>query len=142
MKIRIYVLLVALAMAVESHAAVGVRVIMGLGDTSSVQWDGSAAAQGASITKIDPWRFDFEPQSGGTLSGDSFAGPDSWKVATHPIRWFLGGVQPYVANGVIVWLDGESEATELAVKTAQGNFTVRLGETSLTGKAASCWKAG
>ena len=130
MRIRIYILLVALAMTVDSHAAVGVRVLMGLSDTSSVQWDGSAAAQGARITKIDPWRFDAEPQPGGeTSDGDSFTGPDSWKLATHRIRWFYGGPrQPYVANGVIVWLDGESESSELAVKTAQGNFTVRLGD--------------
>jgi hypothetical protein len=129
MRIRFCVLLAALAMTVESRGAVGVRVIMGLTETSSVQWDGSAAAQGARIIKIDPWRFDAEAQSGGTFNVDSFTGPDSWKLATHRIRWFLGGVrQPFVANGVIVWLDDESEATELAVKTAQGNFTVRLGD--------------
>src|SRR5262249_2072740 len=36
--------------------------------------------------------------------------------------------RPFVANGVIVWLTGESDGAQLRVKTAQGDFIVRLGD--------------
>jgi hypothetical protein len=52
-------------------------------------------------------------------------------MASHPIRLFSGGRSgPYnvVANGVLVWVGGTSNDTRLHVKTAQGNFTVRLGD--------------
>ena len=111
--------------AVSSHcyAAAGVRLILGLTDRSSVRWDGSATARGARITSIEPWRFDAD---------DAIQSGNAWRVATHPIRLF--GAQAaqlanlFVANGVIVWLADERDDAELAVKTAQGEFAVRLAD--------------
>jgi hypothetical protein len=106
-----------------SGADFGVRVILGLSDTGPVRWDGSCSARGATIASIEPWRFD----------GDDAMGPaNSWKISTHPIRLFgggRGGVRPpIVANGVILWLTDASDSAEIAVQTAQGNFTVRASE--------------
>ena len=108
----------------------GVRVILGLGDTSPTKWDGSVAASGATIRAVDPWRFE---------------GPDaidgkSWTVSTRAIRLFGAanrqGTPPNVANGVIVHLSGASDSSELQVKTAQGDFSVRLADVPY-GKPAS-----
>jgi hypothetical protein len=130
MKIRVCLLMAALGLAAESQAAVGVRLLMGLTDKSSVKWDGSVAATGAKVTKLDPWRFDYETVSEGSLATDHFTGGDSWQMSTHRPRAFSarGLGAPIVPNGVIVWLDGESEAAELQVKTAQGSFSVRLAD--------------
>ena len=36
----------------------GVRILLGLTDTVSKPWDGSVTAQGATVARIDPWRFE------------------------------------------------------------------------------------
>jgi hypothetical protein len=108
----------------------GVRVILGLGDTSPTKWDGSAAVSGASIRGVEPWRFE---------GPDAISG-NSWKVSTRAIRLFGGanrkGTPPIVANGVIVGLSGATGSSELQVKTAQGDFTVRMSDIPY-GKPAS-----
>ena len=113
-------LLLLLAAAPLFAEDLSVRVILGLGDTSSTKWDGAASASGATIRAVEPWRFE---------SPDSIEG-NSWKVSTRAIRLFGGanrqGTPPNVANGVILRLSGASDSTELQVKTAQGDFTVRL----------------
>jgi hypothetical protein len=126
-----FLLFLALGFVVESQAAVGVRLIMGLTDSKSEKWDGSVTATGARVLKLEQWRFDVEAQPGGTWTADQITGPTSWQLATHRVRVFGGGRlgQPaFVANGIFVWLDGESNNTQLNVKTAQGNFTVRLAD--------------
>ena len=35
---------------------------------------------------------------------------------------------PVGANGVILWLSGEDESTEIKLKTAKGSFSFRLGD--------------
>ena len=129
MRFRIHLMLAVLATACCSQAAVGVRLILGLTDTNPAPWDGSVAAPGARVSKLEPWRFDVEFAADGTKTADEIRG-NSWKLSTHRVRGFGGGAQPQrvVANGVIVWLDGENETTELNVKTAQGSFRVRLGD--------------
>lgn len=112
--------LLILAFSARADAAIGVRVLFGVTDTSEVKWDGSATARGARITSIEPWRFDV---------GDAVVSDNSWQVSTHRIRLFGGGqlVAPnVVANGVILWLDKDDDAIQLQVKTAQGNFEIRL----------------
>src|SRR5574340_970040 len=115
------VLLVLLLCAASAQAATGVRLLLGLTDKSEVSWDGSIAARNARITQIEGWRFEGQDQ---LLPGNA------WRLTTHPIRLFGGaarvGPAPFVANGVVVWIDGEGPGTELDVKTAQGNFTFRL----------------
>ena len=116
------ILLFALAISTIYAEDVGVRVILGLGDTSPTKWDGSATASGAAIRAIEPWRFEDPDAIDGT----------SWKVSTRAIRLFGGanrqGTPPNVANGVIVQLSGATESSELHVKTAQGDFNVRMAD--------------
>ncbi|MEX2262037.1 MAG: hypothetical protein WD696_08790 [Bryobacteraceae bacterium] len=100
----------------------GVRLTLGLGDTASTQWDGSATAHNATIASLEPWRFDGD---------DALNGTNAWKMSTHPIRLFGGAAaapRPFVANGVILWLTGAGESTEISVQTAQGNFTIRVSD--------------
>ena len=113
--------LLPLAAALHLDAAVGVRLVLGLGDQMGTKWDGSVAAHGARIESIEGWRFDGD---------DALAGSDAWRISTHRIRLFGAGqaAAGAVANGVVVWLTGERDNAELAVKTAQGEFTVRLAE--------------
>ena len=112
-----------------SHAAVGVRLLMGLTDTGGVVWDGSATVSGGRITKIEPWRFDVETPPNRSPLADSIGGT-FWVMSTHRLRWFRHeeGQPPFVANGVIVWLAGENDSTQLEVKTKQGEFRVRLSD--------------
>jgi hypothetical protein len=102
-------------------AAVGVRVVMGLGDQPGVEWNGSATVRGGRLRAVDGWRFEGQ---------DAIASDLSWKLSIHPIRLFGGAQQqrqpPAVANGVVLWLEGESEQTEIALKTSQGAFSLRL----------------
>ena len=117
-----YITIATLLCAVSpAQAAVGVRILLGLTDTASAKWDGSVTARGATISSIEPWRF--EPE-------DKISGHD-WKISTHEIRLFGGQIRPqtpFVANGVIVFLTGESNSSTLQVKTAQGDFTVALSD--------------
>jgi hypothetical protein len=53
---RILLVLATLGIAVQSQAAVGVRLIMGITDTGLVRWDGSVTATGGQITRIEPRR--------------------------------------------------------------------------------------
>ena len=109
--------------AILAQAGVGVRILLGVGDTVSGDWSGEVSAQGARIASIEPWRLD----------GDDALQPGNrWKMSTHNIRLFGGGAlavpRPVVANGVLVLLDGESENTVISVRTAQGNFTTKLSD--------------
>jgi hypothetical protein len=122
------ILAAILGLATEVEAAVGVRLLMGLTDKSSVQWDGSATAAGARIVRIEPWRFDVTVQEDGTAVADVIHGAASWTMSTHRGRASGAGLGTMVPNGVIVLLEGESHNTQLDVKTAQGNFRVSLEE--------------
>ncbi|SPE40792.1 conserved exported hypothetical protein [Candidatus Sulfopaludibacter sp. SbA3] len=113
-------ILPALLLSQAASADVGVRVVFGLGDVQTARWDGSAAARGAQIKLVEPWRFE---------DGDAVTG-QSWRAATHPIRLFGGGNAnqpnaPIVANGVILTLT-DAAGAEVDVTTTQGNFTVAL----------------
>src|SRR5215469_10920994 len=117
MKFRPLILLAAFCLPAD--AAIGVRVIFGLTDRSEVKWDGSATARSGRIASIEPWRFE------GT---DSVQGT-SWTASTHIVRLFPNqGERPYVANGVVLFLDDASENTTIDINTAQGNFIIRLAD--------------
>ncbi|HYL75900.1 MAG TPA: hypothetical protein VEU96_16940, partial [Bryobacteraceae bacterium] len=106
-----------------AQGAVGVRVLLGVGEAMEAKWDGEVSVTGATIVSVEPWRFD---------RGDTMLPGNAWRMSTHPVRRFGGGqaaaVAPVVANGVLILLDRESENTELNLRTAQGNFSVRLGD--------------
>ncbi|MEO7653612.1 MAG: hypothetical protein ABIZ80_24400, partial [Bryobacteraceae bacterium] len=118
---KLFLIALAIVLSASAQGAIGVRLLLGLTDTASTKWDGSVAARGARIRSLEQWRFEAQDK----ISGNE------WTLSTHAIRVF-GGSRPaapqIVANGVIVWLDGESDSTELQVKTPQGSFTVRLGD--------------
>src|SRR4029077_19368841 len=110
-----------LVVAAPATPATGVRILLGLTDTESTKWDGGATARAARITSIEPWRFE----------GKDAINGNQWTVSTHNIRLFGGQLAPaarVVANGVILWLDGESDSSELQVKTSQGSFAVKLSD--------------
>ena len=127
-------LILLAAFCVQAQAAVGVRVIFGLIDRAETKWDGSATVRGGGhLATIEPWRFEGTDAVQGT----------SWTASTHVVRLFGGrglfGNQvepPYVANGVVLYLDDASENTQIDLNTAQGNFTIRLADISY-GKVTS-----
>ena len=106
-----------------AQGAVGVRILLGVGEATDAKWDGEVSATGANIVSVEPWRFD---------RGDTMRPGNAWRMSTHPVRRFAGAQAaapaPVVANGVLILLDRESENTELNLRTAQGNFSIRLGD--------------
>ncbi|MBI3684606.1 MAG: hypothetical protein HY235_29905 [Acidobacteria bacterium] len=122
MALRILTLTFLAASLAFPQSKAGVRILLGLTDKEETRWDGSVSAGGARVTAIEGWRF--EPP-------DSISG-SSWKAATRPPRLFGAAAQLarplMVANGVVVFLDQDSDSAELQIQTAQGNFSVRLGE--------------
>ncbi len=121
--IRIAALLTVFCAAAAAQSGVGLRLVMGLTDKENTKWDGSASAQGANITKIEPWRFD----------GDDQMQPgNAWKVSIHKVRQFGAqrpqGAAGIVPNGVIVWLDSATDTASVQVHTQQGDFRVSLAD--------------
>jgi hypothetical protein len=115
------------SIACFAQANFGVRILLGVGDPQATRWDGSITASGATVSRLEPWRFE-EPD---TISGSDF------KLSTHPIKLFLGGVfvpnlanskSLFVANGVVAQLTRVQEGAELSVKTAEGNFSFRASD--------------
>jgi len=111
--------------ALLANGATGVRILLGTGDQTETKWDGSITARGATITAVEPWRFD---------SGDSMEPGNAWKMSTHePRRFAAAGItaaaaRQIVPNGVLVLVDNETAGAELSVTTAQGNFSIRLSD--------------
>jgi Protein of unknown function (DUF3604) len=118
-----WLLALLLVGSIPVRADVGVRVLLGLMDRVGKKWDGSASIDRGKITKIDPWRFGKD---------DEIASDGSWKVSTAPVLSFLALIQrqtpPVGPNGVILWLSGEDENSEVSVKTAQGSFSFKLAD--------------
>ena len=92
-------------------------------DREGKKWDGSATIDRGKIAKIDPWRFGKD---------DEIASDGSWKLSTAPVLSFMHLVQrqtpPVGPNGVILWLTGEDENSEIKVKTARGHFSFKLAD--------------
>jgi hypothetical protein len=113
----------ALAFILPLRADVGVRVLLGLMDRTGNKWDGSASVDRGRIAKVDPWRFGKD---------DEIAADGSWKLSTAPVMSFLHLVQrqtpPVGPNGVILWLSGEDESSEITVKTPRGAFSFKLAD--------------
>jgi hypothetical protein len=116
-------LLWLIAASVSARADVGVRVLLGLRDGQPQKWDGSASVDRGKIVRVDPWRFGKD---------DEIRADGSWKVSTGPVLDFLrlaaGEAAPVGSNGVILWLSGEDEASEIRVTTARGPFSFRLSD--------------
>jgi hypothetical protein len=112
------------AVPLMAQNVVSVRILLGVGDTTSVRWDGTIEASGASIQAIDPWRFE----------GADGIVDHMWHVSTHTVRLFSGTVPAalpgsgIVANGVIVTASLPGDDAEFKVTTAQGDFSFRASQ--------------
>ena len=108
-------------------AETGVRILFGVGDREASKWDGGLTVSApAQVASMEAWRAD---------QGDELLAGHRWKLSVHRIRLFgAAAVRPFVANGVLLQLKGDSAATEVKVETAQGNFTFKLGDLAF-GKA-------
>src|SRR5579872_1899346 len=87
--------------AFSAHAAVAVRVLLGVGDRAATNWSGGVSARGARIVSVEPWRFDAD---------DAMQRGNRWKITTHVTRRFgaaalRGAARSFSANGVVVLLD-------------------------------------
>src|SRR4051794_5466892 len=81
------------------------RVLLGVGDSASTNWDGSVKLAGGKIVKIEGWRF---------ADGDSTDGTSSWKASTRggavapggkkggQKKGSPGGPGPVLENGVLI----------------------------------------
>ena len=117
---RVFTIIFLSLLSFPCHAAVGVRVLLGMTDSVSEPWDGSVSVESAQLVSMEPWRF--EPD-------DVLTGVASWRASTHPMHYFLHDVTyPIVANGITFWLSDETESTRLKFKTLQGEFTVELSD--------------
>jgi hypothetical protein len=124
--------------AASAHAAVAVRILLGVGDKAPTDWSGGVSARGARIAAVEPWRFDDD---------DAMQPGNRWKITTHVTRRFgaaNAAARTFSANGVVVLLENETEESVLEVKTPRGTFSVRLNEipfgkvkSGLDGKAAA-----
>jgi hypothetical protein len=113
-------LLLLFGVCAPGMAEVGVRVLLGISDKQAAKWDGSASIDRGRITKTDPWRFSKE---------DEILGANAWKASTAPLMTRTAGEDKSVVdNGVILWLSDEDENGTVRITTAQGDFSVRLGD--------------
>jgi hypothetical protein len=101
-----------------------VRILLGVGATAPVRWDGTVRVTGGAIASLYPWRFE---------GSDGISG-STWHCSTHPVRLFSGttpaapGGNNIVANGIVLTVASTAGDPEVNVTTAQGDFAFRLSE--------------
>jgi hypothetical protein len=117
-------LFVFAAVPMLAQNVVTMRILLGVGDKTSVRWDGTIAATGGSIRAIEPWRFE----------GADGIVDHTWHLSTHVVRLFSGTVPAalpgsgFVANGIIVTASLSGGDAGFKVTTAQGDFSFNAGE--------------
>ncbi len=122
MRRRVATLVLLAAPLSLAQSSVGLRILLGVDGKIGDKWDGSATAEGARLTSVEPWRFD---------AGDEMQPNHSWKAAVHAMRVF-GGAQGRLAaaipaaNGVLVFLDSSNDNAAVSIHTMQGDFRVAL----------------
>jgi hypothetical protein len=103
------------AASISSPTTQSFLVIFGIGDKTDTNWDGSIAATGGTILKLDGWRF---------TGTDAITGTASWKMlartAPPPPSATTG---PMEENGLIVTIAASSTPVTLDIKTGHGNFS-------------------
>src|SRR5215813_7124960 len=92
-------------------------VILGIGDKTATNWDGSIAVTGANIQIIRGWRF---------TGADSVSG-GAWKLSTRTTPG-VGQTGPTQENGVIVKVSEASAPITFNVTTTQGGFSFSSSE--------------
>src|ERR1700687_3426350 len=73
-------LILVLGLSLPAEAQIGVRVLLGVTDEAAAKWDGSVSAEGARVTRLDPWRFGKE---------DTIKDDGSWQISTRPVLSFF-----------------------------------------------------
>jgi hypothetical protein len=114
-------MLFAATLPLAAQNPASVRILLGIGDTEPVRWDGTITPSGGSITSINGWRFEGSDGISGSV----------WHCSTHTARLF-GGTSPVfskvnniVVNGIVVSFTGDAS---FKVTTAQGDFEFSLSE--------------
>jgi len=117
---------------ITAPAAQSYLVILGVGDKTPTNWDGSITATGATITDLRGWRFS---------DTDAVTGTSSWKLSTRTTP-AINPPGPVQENGLIVTTSASTGPVTFDVKTSQGNFAFSsadipfgVSKTFLTGKA-------
>src|SRR5579871_2275065 len=88
-------------------------VILGVGDRTATNWDGSITVTGANIQILRGWRF---------TGADSISGTTSWKISTR-VTPSLTPPGPVQENGLIVKISAATDPVTFNITTTQGNFS-------------------
>src|SRR5260370_18641414 len=97
------------------------RVLLGVGDTVSTNWDGSVKLTGGKVTGIQGWRF---------AENDSSDDKSSWKVSTRGGGAIGAGKKggqkkgpgPVLENGVLISAALANPEARFDIRTSQGSF--------------------
>src|SRR2546425_12214205 len=125
--------LIVVSFTFTVHASeIGVRIRFGITDKTSTVWDGTATVSPGKIVHIDGWRFQ---------QRDEVLSNKGWKASTRTMtvrrsnnpKKAGGGANKKASalmadNGVILLLEEVTENSILKIKTAPGNFEVKLSE--------------
>jgi hypothetical protein len=95
------------------------RILLGVGETESVAWDGSVSVSPGRIASINGFRFSGK---------DSTDGVSSWKASTHAATLRKGRQGGVLATGVVVATATDDPNATLEVKTARGTFSFRASD--------------
>ncbi len=115
---------------------VGLRIRFGLTDERPKKWDAGVEVSPGRVTHIGGWRF---------AKGDVVEGTTGWKATTRRVQQQNRGNNqrkaaenaarrnaeqnlPMADNGVVLSMTDVTDATRVTVKTAQGDFDVRLAD--------------
>ncbi len=121
---RINCALFALALSVisarlQAQTPASFRVLFGVTDTTPTRWDGTFKVLGTGQYSLEPWRFE---------GVDNVVDPQ-FHIATRTtkVRW-MAPTDLMVANGFVITLNAPVESSEIAITTAQGDFSFRPAE--------------
>ena len=109
----------------DSPARHACRVTFGVNDTEPQKWDGRVEVRNGKLIRLEGWRF-WETDA---INGDRFQlttrkGPLEDQLHPNPV--FPGRVERLVSAGLLVTLEGDG--AQVAVDTANGNFSFRENE--------------
>jgi len=88
-------------------------VILGVGDKTGTNWDGSITVTGTNIQILRGWRF---------TGADSISGTTSWKLSTRTTP-SLNPPGPVQENGIIVKISAATAPVTFNITTTQGDFS-------------------
>jgi len=117
--ILIGLILVSLSTSLQAQTPASFRVLFGITDATPTRWDGSVKVIGAGQYSLEPWRF----EAVDNIDGAQF----HISTRTTRVRW-MAPTDLMVANGFVITVSALTESSEIAITTAQGDFSVRPAE--------------